>query len=488
MMKCHENRKLFAVLLLIPGILYGCVTTKDYHTSASSKSETISQQTQEQAAIKHSVADQKEDVPSNTEVFALFKELQEKYKDNKSNNSYINELNDFEDRYGPNWNARGLISIEKGNAYYHQALENLESPSSAVAIFGKSVSEFQVGLNSMAASDFEGKDAVYSKFDQLIYNSIYCESRYFYLSSKIKSLNADSRQKPLFLKKYQDLFNDSSCPIYVRAWAVGDSISYNTDQMEFKNRVNEAYLYIKNSTDTEEIIYITSVLAWAEYSLGNFNKSISLYDQLDDKKVIDNSQYIYNAEELISRNQHYRKIVENALENKRCNEYWNTVSSSKRNEKLLVEIVNSYIELHDLANKGRRETTPVYETLSYSGAKIVVDYNVSPLLFKVQSAAERLAGKIEKFKTDNYTVFFLNMLESVIFLQKSVDFRIKGYYLKKKDYRGEWEKADAYMDESRGLFSMAIENAVEIISGREFSQCIIDDWKNYIKVVSDMSM
>jgi hypothetical protein len=92
MIKRHENKSLFAVLLLVTGILYGCATTKDYSPSASSKTETISQQAQEKAAIKPSVADQKEDVPSSTEVFALFKELQEKYEGHKSNANYINEL------------------------------------------------------------------------------------------------------------------------------------------------------------------------------------------------------------------------------------------------------------------------------------------------------------------------------------------------------------------------------------------------------------
>ncbi len=93
-----------------------------------------------------------------------------------------------------------------------------------------------------------------------------------------------------------------------------------------------------------------------------------------------------------------------------------------------------------------------------------------------------------RVNTDNYSVFFSNMLESVGFLQKSVDYRIKGYYLKKKDYRGEWEKAEAYMDESRGLYSVALQSVVKKISGRKYSQCIIDDWKGYLKAVSDMSM
>ena len=68
---------------------------------------------------------------------------------------------------------------------------------------------------------------------------------------------------------------------------------------------------------------------------------------------------------------HYKKLVENVLKRKHCNEYWNSANSSKRNEKILIEIVDVYNELHDLVRKGKKETTPVYKELTYSSEKIV---------------------------------------------------------------------------------------------------------------------
>ena len=478
MKKNHLNKVVYTVCLLSLGHLAGCATTKDQSISMNSNNIEIHQQTSEPTEV----------ILSDAEVLVLFQKLQKKYKDDKSNSNYIHELNEFEKKYGHYWNATGLIRIERGRAYRLQAFEIKDSPSLAANTFKMSESEYRAGLNAMSKAKFEDKEAIYSTLEQLIDNANFCESRYHYLFFKIQSLKSDDNQKLSLLESYRVLFNDSSCPTYVRAWAVNQSISYNTDRDKFKRRVDEAYRYIERSKNTEEIIYINSTLAWAEFSLGNYSKSLELYDQFDNKKIKMNEKYVYNSEGLISRIEYYKKSVKAALETRNCRQYWNSDLSSKRSEKSIIEIINSYNELHDLANKGRRETTPVYETLSYSKERIVVDYNVSPLLFKVQSAAERLIAKIKKLSTAEYQVFYSNMIDSVGFLQKSVDYRVKGYYLKKKDYRGEWEKADAYIDESRSLYSEALKSAVEKTTGRKYSECIIDDWNRYIKAVSDMSM
>ena len=478
------NKIVCIVFFLNIGILSGCVTTKDYSASSNKRNIETNQQTPEPAIVVPA----KEIVLSDAEVFVLFQKLQNKYKDDRSNSNYIYELNKFEEKYGHYWNASGLISIERGRAYRLQAFENKDSPSLAANYFNKSKSEYSAGLSAMSTAHVVDKDAIYSTLEQLIDNANFCESRYHFLSYKIQTLKSGNSQKLPLLEKYRVLFNDSSCPAYVRAWAVNQSISYNTNRDAFNKRVNEAYQYIKKSKNMEEIIYINSALAWAELSLGDYSKSLTLYDRFDDKKIKTNEKYIYNSEGLISTIKHYKKTVKAALETRNCDKYWNSDLSAKRNEKLIIQIIKSYNELHDLANKGRKETTPVYEKLSYSGEKIVVDYNVSPLLFKVQSASERLIAKIKKVSTDKYQVFLSSMIDSVGFLQKSVDYRIKGYYLKKKDYRGEWEKADAYIDESRSLYSEALKSAVEKTTGSKYSACIFDDWNGYIKFVSDMNM
>lgn len=483
-MKYLISRKLAgSIALLCFVVLSGCVATKPQKPSMVGND--VANKQPEESGLAKAI----EQVQlSSAEVLSLFKELQEKYKNNTANPNYIYELNKFEGIYGNYWNAKGLISIERGRAYYQQAFENIESPSIASSIFDKSRSEFQAGFNEILTSNIENRNIVYSEFEHIIDNAKYCEARYRYLSNKIKSLDGDGDQKRLFLDKYTGIYSDESCPVYVKAWAVNDSISHNTNKMALSKRLSEAYQYVSQSNNTEEIIYITSALAWAEFSLGNYRKSLKLYDQLDNKSIKENEKYIYNSDGMISTVEHYKALVAATLEREVCIEYWHSNKSSERDEKELLNIVESYNELHDMANKGRSETTPVYKTFTYSNEKIVVDYNVSPLLFKVQSASERLLGKIKSINSDKYPVFVNNMMGSVSFLQKSVDYRIKGYYLKKKDYRGEWEKADAYIDESRGLYSEALKSAIEKIKGKSNSDCLVDDWIRYVKAVSEMSM
>ncbi|MCU7864193.1 MAG: hypothetical protein KZQ92_09485 [Candidatus Thiodiazotropha sp. (ex Lucinoma borealis)] len=485
-MQYSISRKLVGSAVLVCFVvLSGCVATKSQKPSMVGN-DVANKQPPESGIVK-----QVEEVRlTNSEVLSLFKELQKRYQNNTADPNYINDLNKFEGMYGHNWDAKGLISIERGRAYYQQAFDNIESPYAASSIFNKSRSEFQSGLHEISTSDIEDKDIVYSEFARIIDNATYCQAKYRYLSNKIKSLDANNVQigKRSFLNKYIEIYNDESCPIYVKAWSVNDSISHNTDKMAFSKRLNDAYQYVSKSNNAEEKIYITSALAWAEFSLGNYRESIKLYDQLDNKRIKENEKNIYNSDGMISTIEHYSALVAAALEREVCVEYWHSNKSSERDEKELLNIVESYNELHDMANKGRSETTPVYKTLTYSSEKIVVDYNVSPLLFKVQSASERLLGKIKSINADKYPVFVNNMLGSVSFLQKSVDYRIKGYYIKKKDYRGEWEKADAYIDESRGLYSEALKSAIEMIKGTSNSNCLVDDWNRYVKAVSEMSM
>jgi hypothetical protein len=423
---------------------------------------------------------------SSEEILALFQELKKQYESKKGESNYISALNEFADKYHY-WNAKGLIDIEKGYSLYERASNNLDSPSEAADFFRQSQVMFKFGFEDIDSSNIENKDIVYPEIMRLIDNMTYCRARYGYISNKVESSDTDF-QKRNYLKEYSDLFNDDSCPLFVKAWAVNNSISRNTDNAEFSKRVVEAYQYINKSRNAEEIIYLTNSLAWAEFSLGNYEKSLELFNKFSAKEIRENEKYIYDSDGMISSNDRYKELVKNAIERKNCKAYWDDANPESLIEKSIIDIVQSYNELHDLANKGRRETTPVYETLSYSKEKIVVDYNVSPLLFKVQSASERLLAKINVLDKDKYSSFFSNIRESVVFMQKSVDFRIKGYYLKKKDYRGEWEKADAFMDESRGLYSEALRSATAAINGKKYSSCVVDDWNGYLKAVSEMRM
>lgn len=423
---------------------------------------------------------------SSDEILALFQELKKQYESKKGESNYIYALSKFADKYHY-WDAKGLIDIEKGNSFYERASNNLDNPSEAADEFGLSQESFKSGFTDVDISNIKNKDSVYPELIRLIDNITYCRARYGYISNKVKSSDSEL-QKRSYLKEYSDLFNDESCPLFVRAWAVNSSISHNTDNAELSKRVAEAYQYINKSRNAEEIIYLTSGLAWAEFSLSNYDKSLELFNKFSANEIREHEKYIYDSDGIISSNNHYKELVTNAIEKKTCKAYWDNANPDSLIEKSIIDTVQSYNELHDLANKGRRETTPVYETLSYSKERIVVDYNVSPLLFKVQSASERLLAKIKMFNKGKYSSFFSNISESVVFMQKSVDFRIKGYYLKKNDYRGEWEKADAFMDESRGLYSEALRSATEAIKGKKYSSCVVDEWNGYLKAVSEMRM
>ena len=239
---------------------------------------------------------------SDVEILALFNKLTDKYQDKISSQDYIEELNDFNNKYGQYWKAAGLINIEKGYAYHHQAYDEYvekENPTSAVILFENSVSEYSSGLKAMSEAYAEENPLIYSKDSRKNDYSNYCDSRHKFLASKIESLDDNSDKAIYFIEKYRDIFNDKNCPTEVKAWSVDDSISPIYDDKLFAKRVKEAYAYIKLSTNDEEQVYINTSLAWAELSLGNYNKSLALLNKFSNKTIKNHEKTIYDSDDLV---------------------------------------------------------------------------------------------------------------------------------------------------------------------------------------------
>lgn len=423
---------------------------------------------------------------SDNGISLLYKELRANFDQNSSASDYLKALKTFEKKYSAKWELRYLINLDMGFAYLIAGDELENDAEKSNNYYEKSIREYQKGLDKLSDSSFEGQDT-FSNIEITLAQEELCESKYSFIATKLEILDLDDDLNSDYLDQFASIYQSEHCPIYVKAWAAADSILQYDNEENFGRRVRDVKTYLGGGLSEEETIYLTTAVAWAEFTLGNFSESLALYNSIDEESV-PYSEHIYDKKALIENTQEFRKNLERLVEIQECTSYWTGVASDSRKEKTLIESADSYIEIHDMIAQGRRETKAVYETLSYSKEKMVTDYNVSPLLFKAQNYAKRLSNEIEDNRVVEYSEFFDLLSESVNFLTKSLDLRIQGYYLKKKDYRGEWEKSLAYMDESRMLYSSALQNALLTIESSENVSCIKENWEFYKERISELEL
>jgi len=108
---------LFIALLLVTKIIYGC-STKEYIY----------------IRINPATSNTKKVITSKNEIFLLFMDVYDKYKDYKFKGINIEQFNDFESNYDFNMKESCLTILDKG-LFYDQALEKFDYPSLTKEIF-----------------------------------------------------------------------------------------------------------------------------------------------------------------------------------------------------------------------------------------------------------------------------------------------------------------------------------------------------------------
>jgi len=133
--------------------------------------------------------------------------------------------------------------------------------------------------------------------------------------------------------------------------------------------------------------------------------------------------------------------------------------------------IEEYAEANNLFITGVNETKPKYEKVY--DKEIITQYYVSSKIFEAQGYFEKIISDLNNFsKTTENVKEIVNLIiyasEQRI---KGIEQYSEGYYVKAKDYSGEWEKgqakidvADKYLVEALGLLQEEIKKYINFFS------------------------
>ncbi|MBU4415037.1 MAG: tetratricopeptide repeat protein, partial [Proteobacteria bacterium] len=109
----------------------------------------------------------------------------------------------------------------------------------------------------------------------------------------------------------------------------------------------------------------------------------------------------------------------------------------------LLTCVTEHRKAHDLLNDGEKETTPKYEMIG--SKKILTSYNVSSKIYESQGHFEKIVSDLNRIKSSNKEINEVTRL--LVFAAEQsiagIEEYSKCFYIKAKDYKGEYEKGKA---------------------------------------------
>jgi len=114
----------------------------------------------------------------------------------------------------------------------------------------------------------------------------------------------------------------------------------------------------------------------------------------------------------------------------------------------LYQLTDQYREINNLWLEGVKETTPNKEYLEYSKKWIITSYDVSPKIFQSENLCDRFKAKLSSLTITNSRLKEVQSLwiSSVVSRKEGISEHSKGYYIKAKDYAGEYERGIAKID------------------------------------------
>ncbi len=135
------------------------------------------------------------------------------------------------------------------------------------------------------------------------------------------------------------------------------------------------------------------------------------------------------------------------------NQCHNALSSNDTAAHLVrTRAIDSYIRLHNLYLDGSKETKPVYDSFS-GGEKYISEYQVSPKFYQLETDIPGWRARYGKYSSPLYQ----HLSKAVDYLEEAYLANLEGYYVKKKDYRGQFERAHARWESSKNALEKAID-------------------------------
>jgi tetratricopeptide (TPR) repeat protein len=149
----------------------------------------------------------------------------------------------------------------------------------------------------------------------------------------------------------------------------------------------------------------------------------------------------------------------------------------------IYKLTNDYRELNNMFLDGIKKTTPQKEYLEYSKEWIITSYNVSSKIFQSESLCDRFKSKISLIDTKNDKIIELKSLCSLAAETRKEGIKLysQGYYVKAKDYSGEYERGRAKIDVANQYYA----DGLKIL--KSLMQKNIEHFSNYgIETINDM--
>lgn len=151
----------------------------------------------------------------------------------------------------------------------------------------------------------------------------------------------------------------------------------------------------------------------------------------------------------------------------------------------LYKITSQYRDINNKWIDGVKETEPIKEYLEYSKEWIITSYNVSPKIFQSENLCDRFKAKLSSLSITNNRLKEVQSLwiSSASSRKEGISTHSKGYYVKSKDYSGEYERgrakidvADEYYADGLKILKTMMEENIESFSsfGVESLQDMID--------------
>lgn len=114
----------------------------------------------------------------------------------------------------------------------------------------------------------------------------------------------------------------------------------------------------------------------------------------------------------------------------------------------LFQLTNQYRGINNKWIEGVKETTPNKEYLEYSKKWIITSYDVSPKIFQSENLCDRFKAKLSSLNLTNSRLKEVQSLwiSSAEARKEGISENSKGYYVKAKDYAGEYERGRAKID------------------------------------------
>jgi len=164
--------------------------------------------------------------------------------------------------------------------------------------------------------------------------------------------------------------------------------------------------------------------------------------------------------------EHKKKIAYEAQKKEALTKLNNRLEKEANEKKAFIysvlPILTQYATANDTLIDGINNTKPNYETLSLINETIITSYNVSSNIQLASEYFHKCQIQVNNLTppTDDYKEIKDNILAAIEARMEGAEIYHKGYYIKKANYSGEWEKGEAKRKAGNAYFVDCLEKIV----------------------------